>query len=91
MPGTNEVTIDTDQAWAWLLDTQQGIKSDATMTLDTHGGWHSPHAVTSAAQELLTCLLPLVRHSSWVVAQLGQSLDGRIATENGSFPLHQWR
>ncbi|WP_332308479.1 RibD family protein [Halomonas sp. GT] len=83
MPSTNEKMIDIDQAWAWLLDVQQGIRSDATMTLDTHGGWHSSITVTSAAQELLTCLLPLVRHSSWVVAQLGQSLDGRIATESG--------
>ncbi|WP_238401481.1 RibD family protein [Vreelandella alkaliphila] len=83
MPSTNEVTINTDQAWAWLLDVQQGVKSNVAITLDTHGSWHSPYAITSAAQALLTCLLPLVRHSSWVVAQLGQSLDGRIATQSG--------
>ncbi|RUR33524.1 RibD family protein [Vreelandella andesensis] len=77
------MTIDIDQAWAWLLDAQQGIKSDVTISFDSHGDWHSPYSVTSAAQTLLTCLLPLVRHSSWVVAQLGQSLDGRIATESG--------
>ncbi|NYS59498.1 RibD family protein [Vreelandella salicampi] len=38
---------------------------------------------TPAATDLLDCLTPLVSHREWVIAQLGQSLDGRIATESG--------
>ncbi|MYL22470.1 deaminase [Halomonas alkaliantarctica] len=35
------------------------------------------------ATDQLDCLAPLMSHPEWVIAQLGQSLDGRIATESG--------
>ncbi|MDR5897973.1 RibD family protein [Halomonas vilamensis] len=38
---------------------------------------------TPDATDLLDCLTPLISRKAWVIAQLGQSLDGRIATESG--------
>lgn len=42
-----------------------------------------PHNTSPDATDFLDCLAPLVSHREWVIAQLGQSLDGRIATESG--------
>nr|WP_231896543.1 MULTISPECIES: RibD family protein [unclassified Halomonas] len=39
--------------------------------------------ISDEANELVSCLAPLATTASWVVAQLGQSLDGRIATQSG--------
>lgn len=41
-----------------------------------------PDALPEAA-DLSDCLTPLISRPEWVIAQLGQSLDGRIATESG--------
>jgi riboflavin-specific deaminase-like protein len=38
---------------------------------------------TARAKDVLDIFLPLAARKRFVVAQLGQSLDGRIATENG--------
>ena len=49
--------------------------------------WTSPRAVTPGAAELLDLYLPLcvgAAASELVVAHLGQSLDGRIATASGA-------
>ena len=49
------------------------------------GKWFSDATPSAAASQLLDCFMPLVaRHKPLVMAQLGQSLDGRIATENGA-------
>jgi riboflavin-specific deaminase-like protein len=48
------------------------------------GDWCSDAALTAQETDLLDVLLPLVaRSGSLTIAQLGQSLDGRIATETG--------
>ncbi|APX94901.1 deaminase [Halomonas sp. 1513] len=48
------------------------------------GQWHAEPTLGSAASALLDSLLPLVCDAGpRVVAQLGQSLDGRIATHSG--------
>ncbi len=49
----------------------------------TGAGWRAHGSVTEAAAQLLDLHLPLLRRRAFVVAQLGQSLDGRIATQNG--------
>lgn len=42
-------------------------------------------ALAAETAELLDLFLPLVAQAGpWVIAQLGQSLDGRIATETGA-------
>ncbi|MCG7576655.1 MULTISPECIES: RibD family protein [unclassified Halomonas] len=85
MPDSSNTShsIDLDTAWQWLLAQSDGtsIKADLSVTRD--GAWQSPHAVTPQAQTALDCLTPLALQPRWVVAQLGQSLDGRIATESG--------
>ncbi|WP_230478363.1 RibD family protein [Vreelandella hamiltonii] len=43
----------------------------------------TPQAAGPDVQQWLDCLTPLAASPQWVVAQLGQSLDGRIATESG--------
>lgn len=48
------------------------------------GTWHAVPAVSAAARDLLDLFLPLVAGSQVrAIGQLGQSLDGRIATESG--------
>ncbi|MDT8410095.1 MAG: RibD family protein [Wenzhouxiangellaceae bacterium] len=50
------------------------------------GGRHeAERSLDASAAELLDCFLPLVAHAqSLVIGQIGQSLDGRIATESGA-------
>lgn len=55
----------------------QRIRVDAT------GRWHADGEVTGAARDLLDIFLPLAVRERFVVGQLGQSLDGRIATASG--------
>ncbi|WP_447958008.1 RibD family protein [Vreelandella sp. EE7] len=77
--------IDVDNAWQWLLATRNDAASDIPIMLSGEGGWHCPDGVrvTPEAEALLTCLTPLAGQKTWTLAQLGQSLDGRIATESG--------
>jgi len=49
----------------------------------TATGWTCRRPMSEAAAQLLDLHLPLLRRRDFVVAQLGQSLDGRIATQNG--------
>lgn len=58
----------------------------ATIEVDAEGAWRSPCAVSAEAAELLDLYLPFARASRerpMTVGHLGQSLDGRIATEQG--------
>ncbi|MFO7858182.1 MAG: RibD family protein [Ectothiorhodospiraceae bacterium] len=45
--------------------------------------WHPLAAVTDTARHLFDLYLPLALQTEYTVAQLGQSVDGRIATESG--------
>jgi len=47
------------------------------------GRWTSSHPIDPSAQLWVDLLLPLAAEARWVVGQMGQSLDGRIATESG--------
>lgn len=48
-----------------------------------NGGWETSHPPTGEAQLILDLFLPLRLRPDLIVAQAGQSLDGRIATEAG--------
>src|SRR5690606_29949870 len=47
------------------------------------GGWATSHPPEAEARVLLDLFLPLRLRTDLVIAQAGQSLDGRIATETG--------
>jgi riboflavin-specific deaminase-like protein len=47
------------------------------------GEWETPAETTPDARELFDLYLPLLTRSDVVIAQIGQSLDGRIATHTG--------
>jgi diaminohydroxyphosphoribosylaminopyrimidine deaminase/5-amino-6-(5-phosphoribosylamino)uracil reductase len=52
--------------------------------LEEREGWTASEDVSDAARDVLDLYLPLARRRSFVIGQLGQSLDGRIATETGA-------
>ena len=54
-----------------------------SLHVDADGGWRTSPAASGAARDLLDLYLPLLLDPRPVVGQIGQSLDGRIATENG--------
>ena len=53
------------------------------LELRESGSWDLSVPSTSAARDLLDLYLPLARGPDFVIGQLGQSLDGRIATVSG--------
>ena len=57
--------------------------SELWLELSESGDWDASVPHTSAAQDLLDLYLPLTRGPDFVIGQLGQSLDGRIATVSG--------
>ena len=86
------MAIDEDMAWAALLAARDAWRDDRPGATVAHGGlelspnlsWRAtgPAAPTLAARDLLDFLLPLLAPRI-AFAQLGQSLDGRIATASG--------
>ncbi|WP_161599001.1 RibD family protein [Aidingimonas lacisalsi] len=89
--------LDDRLAWACIRRIHDGdTVGAATLCRETTGhslhidtgdsvsGWHYAGRVDTSARQLLDCLLPLVVHrGDLAIAQLGQSLDGRIATVTG--------
>nr|WP_297460231.1 RibD family protein [uncultured Halomonas sp.] len=58
---------------------------DHALEIQHGGAWHCDGPIDGDARSLLDCLLPLVaRAEPLAIAQLGQSLDGRIATVTGA-------
>ncbi|CDG51971.1 MULTISPECIES: RibD family protein [Halomonadaceae] len=83
MPESHVNTITLADAWNWLLALRHRRPSDVAIKVSPTGEWQTAKAITAEARELLDCLTPLASRPAWVVAQLGQSMDGRIATESG--------
>ncbi|ART62044.1 RibD family protein [Kushneria marisflavi] len=84
-------TLSRAQAWEHVLrarrfDWQGGhFYQHDSMSITASGTWHCSAAVDADASQLLDIMLPLAaRAGGLVMAQLGQSLDGRIATECGA-------
>lgn len=87
--------IDIDYAWRLVRDASRadwpaggarlrlGAAGRAALEVDRAGGWRSTVTAAPEAAELLDALLPVTVPDT-VVGQLGQSLDGRIATVTGA-------
>jgi len=58
--------------------------SDAWLEVGAGGRWKASGEVTDAARDVLDIYLPVRLPTELVMGQLGQSLDGRIATEDGA-------
>lgn len=87
--------VDESYAWRLLKDASaKHLTVPATLgadgpdapviDIDTGSRWATSAECTPAARALLDSLLPVALGGPrFVIAQLGQSLDGRIATESG--------
>lgn len=89
-------TLNINSAWDLVLNAVNhsnvtlplpGTDKEA-IKLNGHGTWHLMQPATSEARDLLSVFLPLCRPvpddgRPKVIGQLGQSLDGRIATVTG--------
>lgn len=63
-----------------------GARPDATLIVDTAGAWRAPGEVPAEAAQLFDLFLSLCRGRAdrlTIVGHLGQTIDGRIATQNG--------
>lgn len=89
--------VDEEAAWALVRALTPGapgaeapalVRAEAvpgvSLTVHADGSWRADGAVSEEARTLLDIFLPIRVASDFVVAQLGQSLDGRIATESGA-------
>lgn len=81
--------IDAAEAWAIIRAARhQSPNHDwearPGLVISPGGGWRAQNNVTPQASWLFDTLLPVAYSATeYVVAQLGQSLDGRIATPTG--------
>jgi riboflavin-specific deaminase-like protein len=82
--------LTAEDAWCALCSARRclsaGVADEpvAGIAFMADGSWRAPGAVSAEACDLLDCLGPLVAQPGrLVIGQLGQSLDGRIATQNG--------
>jgi hypothetical protein len=89
--------LDTNSAWDLILRAVNRHDTTLTSGHDSHGAldiradgqWKLHVPADLPAHQLLTTFLPLCRHlpesaEPIVVGQMGQSLDGRIATVTGA-------
>ena len=60
-------------------DSEPGV----SLQVYPSGTWHTRARVTGEARQVLDLYLPLQLRTDLVIAQAGQSLDGRIATASG--------
>ncbi|MDX9886453.1 RibD family protein [Thauera sp.] len=84
-----------DWGWACILQARHAdwaarrttsfIVDEVAIEIDPGGAWRCAAEPSAETAELLDLFLPLVAQAGpWVIAQLGQSLDGRIATASGA-------
>jgi riboflavin-specific deaminase-like protein len=59
------------------------FRPDVWLQVYGSGEWKASVDTTEEAHEVIELYLPLQLHADLVIAQVGQSLDGRIATESG--------
>nr|WP_298968103.1 RibD family protein [uncultured Halomonas sp.] len=81
--GNSSGEITLADAWQWLSALRDRRACNVAITVTDSGKWQTAQPVSTEVRELLDCLTPLAHQPVWVIAQLGQSLDGRIATESG--------
>jgi diaminohydroxyphosphoribosylaminopyrimidine deaminase / 5-amino-6-(5-phosphoribosylamino)uracil reductase len=88
--------MDEDTAWSLVRAVRPGTSGkdaftrihhdpwpDVWLQVDASGAWGTSTEVSPEARDLLELYLPLQLQADLVVAQWGQSIDGRIATEGG--------
>ncbi|HEX5119149.1 MAG TPA: RibD family protein [Pseudonocardiaceae bacterium] len=77
--------LDAESAWKRLLGVHSGADADAAgLVRRTDGGWQWAEEATEQAQHLADLYGPLCLDGAHTAfAQLGQSLDGAIATRTG--------
>lgn len=86
-----EIMVSIDEATAWSIIRESRRTAPATewsqtgaVAIAPDGQWSTSDAVSPAAAMLFDTLLPVAcSKPNYVIAQIGQSLDGRIATWNG--------
>ena len=93
-----EVAAPLDEAVAWALvraavaraipepgprRVVHPTRPELWLELSESGSWETSAPPTPAARDLLDLYLPLTSRPDLVIGQLGQSLDGRIATASG--------
>jgi riboflavin biosynthesis pyrimidine reductase len=93
-----EVTAPLDETAAWALvraavpravlepgprRVAHRTRPELWLDLSESGGWEASVPPTPDARYLFDLYLPLTRGPDFVIGQLGQSLDGRIATVSG--------
>ena len=81
-----------DESAAWALVRAAAPRAsrvradshpDVWLEIQPAGTWKASSPPTDAARELIDLYLPLQLRAELVIGQLGQSLDGRIATASG--------
>ncbi len=88
--------IDESTAWSLVRAVRPGLigqegltrvyhhlRPDAWLQVHGSGTWDASAPVTREAHDVFDLYLPLQLRADLVIAQWGQSLDGRIATESG--------
>ena len=84
--------LDEDAAWRLVRAVRPGSgglargpdrKPDVPLQVYPSGAWNTKARLTGAARQVFDLFLPLQARADLVVAQAGQSLDGRIATAAG--------
>jgi diaminohydroxyphosphoribosylaminopyrimidine deaminase/5-amino-6-(5-phosphoribosylamino)uracil reductase len=93
-------TIDEGTAWALLLraaDRDVAAEpvtaidpGEPAMTIDPDGSWRAERDLDVAARFLFDLFAPLLARPDVLLGQLGQSLDGRIATSRGCASARSW-
>ena len=66
-----------------LAATRDHDSRSVRLQVDDTGTWHVSDQPSADARKLLDLYVPLQLDPDLVIGQIGQSLDGRIATENG--------
>jgi riboflavin-specific deaminase-like protein len=94
---SRETFIDEETAWSLVRAVVPGSAApgasirvrvpsaaDAWLEVAGDGSWRASAGTSDAARDVLDLYLPVRVPADLVIAQLGQSLDGRIATEEGA-------
>ena len=91
-PADERPPLDEDAAWRLVRAVRPGAgglargpdrEPDVPLQVYPSGAWNTKARLTGAARQVFDLFLPLQARADLVVAQAGQSLDGRIATAAG--------
>lgn len=82
--GTGAFTGSGPKSGARSVSGSHAAVSADGLDVQADGSWTYDAALSADARVLLDLFLPLAVRPEFVVGQLGQSLDGRIATETGA-------